>query len=109
SGTSRTPTIVAVCSPSGFESEVWTSRLELPGVKVILAAPREPGEGWHVQSISSNVDERLVRMFDPEAIADKLRRIRNEIEERGGDLLMGGISARSISERLDLSPRLGDQ
>ena len=102
----KSPAVVAVCSPAGFSDDVWTGRLDPPGVKVIVVAPHASHDGWRSRAISSGVDERLVRCFDPEGVAEKLRRIQRELEERGGDLLVGGVSAQAIAQRLDLSPRL---
>jgi len=97
----RTPHLIGVCSPSGFEPEVWTTPLEMPNVAIVLIEPRADG-GWRVGGGRGGLDERLVKLFDPEGITGKLRRVRREIEERRTDLLTGGLSASSMARRLEL-------
>lgn len=95
---SAAPHLVAVCSPTGFEDDAWSSKLEMPNVQVVLVAPR-PGGGWRVGALSSKLDERLVRLFDPEGVTDKIGRVRRDLEERSTDLLIGGLSAEDVAER----------
>ncbi len=104
----RAPALVVVCSPGGFAPEVGRVPLDMPGVKVVLVEPRPDG-GWRSAALSRSVDERLVRMFDPEGTAEKFRRIRREIDENALDLLVGGLSAGRLAERLGLPARLVDQ
>ncbi|MEE8170144.1 MAG: hypothetical protein V3T70_06320 [Phycisphaerae bacterium] len=105
----RTRTTIAVCSPSGFDEEVWNTRWDQSGVRVVLVAPRDDENGWRVAPLWGNADERLVRLFDPEGMADKFRRIRAELDERSGDLLTGGVSARSLAEGLELPLHMVEQ
>ncbi len=93
--------LIGVCSPSGFEDDVWNTPPEMGNIKLVLIEPRAGG-GWRVQSTDEKLDERLCKLFDPEPVAQKLGRVRQEVEERSSDLLTGGLSASSMAERLDL-------
>ncbi|MBX3395695.1 MAG: hypothetical protein KF841_10040 [Phycisphaerae bacterium] len=93
--------LVGVCSPSGFEDDVWNHPPQLPNVKLILVAPRPDG-GWRVVPADSRIDARLVKLFDPEENSQKLNRIRQEIEARRIDLLTGSLSATQLARELDL-------
>lgn len=96
------PHVIGVCSPSGFTDEVRRSHLELPNVTLVLVEPRADG-GWQVTGVSEAADERVRRLFDPDTTAKKIKRVREEIDARGADLLTGGLSAQAIGERLGLS------
>ena len=104
----RAPHLIGVCSPSGFEEEVWTLPPELPNVKLVLIESREDG-GWRVGSADAKLDERLCKLFDPEQIGQKLERVCQEIEERSPDLLTGGLTASDLARKLDLPPPLVQQ
>lgn len=110
-GSTRTPTLIAVCAPHGFEPEAWNTRWDQPNVRVVLVSPRDGGGdgGWKVRPLWEQADLRIARLFDPEAVTDKLKRIRNTLEERGGDLLTGGVSARTVASELDLPISLVEQ
>jgi len=95
------PHVVGVCSPGGFTDEARNSHLELPNVTLVLIEPGEEG-GWQVSGVSDDVPAQVLAMFDPEATSRKLERVRGEIERRGADLLMSGLSAASMATRLDL-------
>lgn len=97
----RTPHLVGVCSPSGFEDEVWNSPPEIPNVKLVLIAPREDA-GWRVEPGDHNLDRRFTKLFDPEDVGHKLHRVRREIEARSTDLLSGSLSAGAIAKDLGL-------
>jgi len=101
-GVSRSPVVVAICSPSGFRNDVWEAEWDQPNVRVVLAAPRGESGGWRVRGLWKNADDRLVQMFDPEGVADKLERVKADLESRSGDLLTGGLSASEMAQRLDL-------
>ncbi|QDV92172.1 hypothetical protein RAS2_32860 [Phycisphaerae bacterium RAS2] len=97
----KAPHLIGVCSPSGFEESVYLANLDLHNVRVVLIAPR-PGGGWRVASTGRHLDERLMRIFDPEDVGEKVARVRREIESRRTDLLTGGLSADSMARRLEL-------
>lgn len=97
----KAPHLVGVCSPSGFEPDVWNTPLELSNVSVVLIEPRPEG-GWRVGGARTGLDDRLVKLFDPEGVTGKLSRVRKELEERRTDLLTGGLSMSSVARRLDL-------
>lgn len=97
----KLPHVIGVCSPSGFTAEARSSQLELPNVTLVLIEPRQGG-GWRVTGVNEGVSEQVLSMFDPEAMSQKLGRVRQEIEERGADLLVGGLNASSLAARLDL-------
>ncbi len=97
--------LIGVCSPSGFEDDVWDQPPQLPNVKLILVAPREDG-GWRVSPSDKRLDARLVKLFDPEDVSQKLNRVKKEIESRRTDLLTGSISASGVARELDLPPLL---
>ncbi len=104
----KAPHLIGVCSPSGFEEEVWRGFASPPNVKVVLVAPREGG-GWRIGSPGAEVDERLVKLFDPESVAQKLDRVRRAVEDRSSDLLTGAIEAGSLARELELPARIVEQ
>lgn len=104
----KAPHLVGICSPSGFEEEVWRGFSSPPNVKVVLVAPQEDGS-WRIASPGGEVDERLVKLFDPENVAQKLDRVRRAVEERSSDLLTGAIEAGALARELNLPPRLVEQ
>lgn len=95
----RVRRLVVVCSPTGFAPEVWSAGADLTSAGVILVEPLADG-GWKTAAIGDGVDPKLVSLFDPEGDSDKRDRVRREIEERRADLLLGGVSAERIAERL---------
>ena len=97
----KAPHLVGVCSPSGFEDEVWNSPPQLGNIKLVLSAPREDG-GWRVSSSDPRLDLRLCRLFDPEDVGEKIKRVRREVDARRTDLLTGGISASKLADDLNL-------
>jgi hypothetical protein len=44
----------------------------------------------------------LSKLFDPEDVGQKIKRVRREVEERSADLLTGGLSAVDLAEDLSL-------
>lgn len=104
----RAPHLVGICSPSGFEESVRRAPIDLPNVTLVLIEPTESG-GWKVTCPGRSIDERLLKLFNPENVAQKLDRVRREVEERSTDLLTGGLSAASMAGRLGLPPRLVQQ
>lgn len=95
------PHVIGICSPSGFEKEVWDSPPEMGNVRLVLVEPRADG-GWRVESGDPNLDRRLVRMFDPEDVAAKLGRVKRAIESRSADLLTGSLSADALAREMAL-------
>lgn len=97
----RVPHLVGIFSPSGFDESAYRAPPELPNVTVVLIEPAAGG-GWKVSASGRKVDERLLKLFNPENAAQKIDRVRREIEERSADLLTGGLSASGMAERLGL-------
>ncbi|MFO0973624.1 MAG: hypothetical protein U1A27_09320 [Phycisphaerae bacterium] len=93
--------VVGVCSPSGFAADVVEGPMGLSNVKLVLIEPR-PGGGWKVAPQAPGMDERLVRLFDPEGVSEKMIRIRREIESRREELLLSGMSAAGLAARLNV-------
>ncbi|GMV96759.1 MAG: hypothetical protein HRF43_06265 [Phycisphaerae bacterium] len=96
------PHLVGVCSPSGFTDDAKRAAIELPKVTLVLIEPRADG-GWTVLPGSPDATPADCRLFDPEATAQKIKRVREEIEARSADLVTGGLSAAGLAERLGLS------
>ncbi len=97
----KAPHLIGVCSPSGFEDDAWNARLEMSNVKLVLVTPRDGG-GWKVKSTDAMLDERLWRLFDPEDAGQKIDRVMNAIRQQRTALLTGGLTARSMADRLGL-------
>jgi len=104
-GDADVPHLIGVCSPSGFTEDVKRGGLELPRVTLVLIEPRDDG-GWTVIPGSPDATPSDCRLFDPEAMAQKLARVKEEINNRGADLVSGGLSVSVLAERLGLPPRL---
>jgi hypothetical protein len=93
--------LIGVCSPSGFTEEVRQTQIDMPNVTLVLIEPREGG-GWKVTGKKEGLADSVLELFDPEDANHKLARVRQEIERRGADLLVGGLDGNSIAERLGL-------
>lgn len=104
-GDADVPHLIGVCSPSGFTDEVKRGGLDLPQVTLVLIEPRPDG-GWNVLPGSPDASAADCRLFDPEAMSQKLARVKEEISARGADLVTGGLSASALAERLGLPVRL---
>ncbi|OWY71597.1 hypothetical protein B7486_07890 [cyanobacterium TDX16] len=104
----RAPHVIGVCSPSGFEESVYRAPLDIPNVTLVLVEPTSAG-GWKISSTGRKIDERLLKLFNPENVAQKIDRVRREIEERSTDLLIGGLSASSMAARLELPVKVVQQ
>ncbi len=104
----KAPHLIGVCSPGGFEEEVWNSPPQISGVRLVLIEPREDG-GWRISKGLGTHDAKLCKLFDPERIGQKIGRVRQELEERSTDLLTGSVSAHSVAERLDLPQSIVEQ
>lgn len=97
----KAPHLIGVCSPSGFEDDVWNVPPEFARLNLVLIAPREDG-GWRVTPTDEKLDRRWCKLFDPEDVGRKLKRVKREVEARSADLLTGGLSAADIAEDLSL-------
>lgn len=100
-GDTRVPHIIGVCSPTGFSDEARKANLGTPNASVILIEPDGSG-GWKTTPSGDGVDPRLLRIFDPERAKGKVERVRQSVQERGAELLTGGLSASSLSRSLNL-------
>ena len=103
----KVPHVMGVCSTSGFAPEALASRLEIPNVTLVLVAPR-PGGGWMVTG-NGDLPEDVLKLFDPEAMNQKLARARDEIETCSVELLTGGLSASAVAERTGLPLKVVSQ
>jgi hypothetical protein len=104
-GDGRVPVIVGVCSPSGFSEEARRTRLDLGNATVVLIEPDQHG-GWQVGSADEHVDPRIIALFDPEDIEQKVGRVREEISARSADLLTGSLSTEQLAADLALPESL---
>ncbi len=100
-GEPEVPHIIGICAPGGFTDEARNSQLDLPNITLVLV---EPGaqDGWRITGLGDDVPEFALSLFDPEETSRKLDRVRREIEERGADLLVGGLNAAAVGRRFDL-------
>jgi len=97
--------VIGVCSPSGFSDEARRYVPDSPHVQLILIEPGQSG-GWDVRPAGGNVPPEIVRLFDPEAVQQKLQRAEEEILARRVELLSGGLSAHTIAHTLRLPVHL---
>lgn len=104
-GEADVPHLVGICSPTGFTAEVKRGGIELNNVTLVLVEPRGEG-GWNVMAASPNASPVDCKLFDPEAMANKIQRVREEITSRSVDLLTGGLSASAMGERLGVPTKV---
>ncbi|MFQ5424838.1 MAG: hypothetical protein ACE5F9_12765 [Phycisphaerae bacterium] len=104
----KAPHLIGVCSPSGFEKEIWDTPPQVRGARIVLIEPRADG-GWRVSKGLGTHDAKLCKLFDPEQVGHKLHRVQQEIEERSTDLLTGSLSAARVAEDLELPAPLVEQ
>ncbi len=97
----KVPHLIGVCSPSGFEDDVWESPPQIRGVRLVLIEPRADG-GYRISKGLGTHDAKLCKLFDPEHIGSKIGRVRAEIEHCSTDLLTGSLSAETVAKRLQL-------
>ncbi|MBI5764438.1 MAG: hypothetical protein HZA51_13025 [Planctomycetes bacterium] len=97
----RVPHVIGVCSPSGFAADAWNTPVGMPNVRVVLVEPTKEG-GWKTGCPGGPLDERLIKLFDPEGPTQKVDRVRREIEARSTDLLIGGLSAADMAKDLGI-------
>jgi len=101
----KTPHIIAVCSPSGFEESARSTPVDVPNVALVLVEPDGAG-GWRVTNSDGRLNERQCRLFDPEDIGKKIERVRRAVEEKSTELLTGGLLASSMADGLGLPERV---
>ncbi len=104
-GDAAVPHTVGVCSPTGFTEDAKRGGIELPNVTLVLVEPRGDG-GWTVLPASPNAAPAECKLFDPEAVANKIKRVRDEVGTLSADLLTGGLSASAIARRMDLPAKV---
>jgi hypothetical protein len=99
------PNVIGVCSPSGFTEEARKTAPDLPNVTLVLVEPDGRG-GWSTHEVGNSVDPRVLRLFDPERLGQKLERVRRVIDERSAELLIGGLSVSAVAQELGVSEEL---
>lgn len=90
------PTTVVLVSTSGFLIGAHEAATRTADRTVILVEPNEAG-GWNPYGPVET--KALVDLFDPEADAEKRRRVHELIEQNKIDLLQGGISADKLAAK----------
>lgn len=100
-GDQKLPHVIGVCSPSGFTEAARQVNLDRPNVTLVLVEPREGG-GWRVSGGNEELSEAVLSLFDPEDAGKKLARVKQEVDSRGADLLVGSLDAASVAGRLGL-------
>jgi hypothetical protein len=96
---SPVPTTVVLVSTSGFTAAAHELAERRPDRTVILVEPNDVG-GWNVYGPAET--KALVDLFDPEAEAEKRRRLRDAIEDGKPDLLSSGIATDKLAARTQL-------
>jgi hypothetical protein len=95
----KVPTTLVIMSTSGFAIEANELAERRTDRTVVLAAPNNAG-GWTV--VGPPETKGLADLFDPEADAEKRRRVRAVIEEARADLSGSGLA----SDRLATATQL---
>ena len=99
------PTTVVLVSTSGFTMEAREIADRRSDRTVILVEPNDAG-GWHV--IGPTPVKYLLDLLDPEADADKRKRVRQQLDASKMELISGGIAADRIAAKVQLSQQLVD-
>jgi hypothetical protein len=99
------PTTVVLVSTSGFTMEARELADRRSDRTVVLAEPNAAG-GWRVIGPSSV--KGLLDLLDPEADADKRRRVRQQIEASRLELLSGGLAGDRVAAKAQLPQQLVD-
>lgn len=97
------PITLVIMSTSGFAIEANELAERRMDRTVILAAPNEQG-GW--TTVGPTQTKALADLFDPEADAEKRRRVRTAIEEGRADLAGAGVAGDRVAARLQLPASL---
>lgn len=95
-----TPHVIGVCSPTGFTKRARTPPA-MGNVTLVLIEPRPDG-GWTVCGAGEDPDKSICEIFDPESWAEKIQRVRREIDRRSADLLTAGLPAATIQQETGL-------
>jgi hypothetical protein len=93
------PSTLVVMSSSGFAIEANELAERRTDRVVILAAPNSSG-GWTMTGPPES--KALADLFDPEADAEKRRRVRQAIDESRSDLSGAGLAADRLAARTNL-------
>jgi hypothetical protein len=93
------PSTLVVMSTSGFALEANELTERRSDRTVILASPNVAG-GWSI--VGPTQTKGLADLFDPEADAEKRRRVREAIEAARFDLSGSGLAADHVSARTNL-------
>jgi hypothetical protein len=93
------PSTLVVMSTSGFAIEANELAERRTDRTVVLASPNNAG-GWSV--IGPPETKGLADLFDPEADAEKRRRVRAVIEESRADLASSGLASDRLAARTEL-------
>ncbi|MCH7993774.1 MAG: hypothetical protein IIB57_04940 [Planctomycetes bacterium] len=93
--------VVGICSPTGFTDEARNAALSSTNAQVVLVEPDGHG-GWRATAAGEGVDPRVVAMFDPEGVSQKVERVAGIVEQHSADLLTGGLSVSSVVEETHL-------
>lgn len=96
-----TPHIIGVCAPSGFTEDARNCKIDMPNVSLVLVEPQPEG-GWRISTPDESLPEHVLGIFDPEVADQKIDRVKERIQAHSADLLTGGISASSMSEKLNV-------
>ncbi len=93
--------VVGICSPTGFTDEARNAALSSTSAQIVLVEPDGHG-GWRATAAGEGVDPRVLAMFDPEGVSQKVQRVQDIIEQHSADLLTGGLSVSSVVEKTHL-------
>lgn len=97
----RVPHVLGICSPTGFTEEARGARFGGGGLTVILIEPDGAG-GWNVHCADESVDERILRLFDPEGTDQKISRVAELLAEESAELLTSSLSASQVAKKYDV-------
>ncbi len=104
-GEANMPHVIGVCSTTGFTPQARDAKFSIPKVSVVLVEPDGQG-GWRVHAAGDAVDDRLVKLFDPEKESDKVDRAREMIESYSAELVTGSLSASTVAKEVNLPEHL---
>lgn len=93
--------VIGVLSPTGFDAQALTVQAGLSNVTLVLIEPGETG-GWKIVSDTTNLDPRVIKLFDPEDEQGKIKRVTEYLEDHSAELLTGSLAASSVAVKLDL-------
>ncbi len=100
-GDDATPHIIGICAPSGFTEDARRCKIDLPNVSLVLVEPQKEG-GWRISTPDESLPAHVLEIFDPEVADQKIDRVRERIQSHSADLLTGGISAETMSAKLNV-------